>query len=249
MGTQVKKICDTIAKTDLFKELDKSEFSKYCSRTSIRIAVKGEIIENEGDECDGIGVLLEGKLALQKYASTGDFVTVGLVEEGGMYGEDLLFGTLRYFQVTIESVTHSKILYIPKSVLNELLKNNYELNQNYIRLLSDKIIMQNERISLLSQKTLRQKIAFYILELYKKKPLKDQKKSRNILPGSKNDLRIELPVSKEVIAKLLAMPRPSFSRELINMEKDGYIKVNGRAIEILDLEKLESGALEGYDIY
>ena len=49
-----------------------------------------------------------------------------------------------------------------------------------------------------------------------------------------------------MIAKLLAMPRPSFSRELINMEKDGYIKVDGREIEILNLRELELGALEGY---
>lgn len=241
----MKKLCDVISETILFKGLEHDVFSQYCGKTSIRIAWKGEIIENEGDICDGIGVLLQGKLALQKYTSSGDFATLGLMEEGEMYGEDLLFGTINQFSTTIEAVTNSKILYIPKSVLLPLLQKNYFLNQNFIRILSDKVCSQNDRISLLSQKTLRQKIAFYLLDTYKR-----QKKDydfASIKSNSQiNELEVELPVSKEVISRLLAMPRPSFSRELINMERDGFIKVNGRNITIIDLKELEDGALEGY---
>ena len=56
---------------------------------------------------------------------------------------------------------------------------------------------------------------------------------------------IELPVSKEIAAKYLAMPRPSFSRELIAMEKDGLIKVSGRKITLCDVAKLETEIVEG----
>jgi len=240
----MKKLCEVLAETKLFAGLAKEDFSSYCARTSIRVAWKGEIIENEGDECKGIGVLLQGKLALQKYTSSGDFATLSLLEEGEMYGEDLLFGTSTQFPVTIEAVTNSKILLIPKSVLIPLMKTSFYLNQNYIKILSEKVVSHNERIMLLSQKTLRQKIAFYIIEMYKRK-IKEEK-INGIKQEDGKKLLIELPVSKEVIAKLLAMPRPSFSRELINMEKDGYIKVDGRTIEILNLRELELGALEGY---
>ncbi len=241
--TMMKKVCDIIGETRLFKGLDHEVFSQYCGKTSIRIAWKGEIIENEGDECKHIGVLLQGKLALQKYASSGEFATIALMEEGEMYGEDLLFGTNNLYTVTIEAVTNSRILYIPRTVMIPMLRKNYFLNQNFIRLLSDKVQTQNERITLLSQKTLRQKIAFYLLEQYKNQLPRSQ-------PGKikRTDDQgiVELPVSKEIISKLLAMPRPSFSRELINMEKDGLIKVDGRNIRILDLSELEHGALEGY---
>lgn len=241
----MKKICDVIAGTKLFQGLEHDVFSQYCGKTSIRIAWKGEIVENEGDDCNGIGILIQGKLALQKYTSSGDFATISLMEEGEMYGEDLLFGTINQFPVTIEAVTNSKVLYIPKSVLIPLLQNNYFLNQNFIKILSDKVCSQNERISLLSQKTLRQKIAFYLLELYKKQ-IKEKTVTATKEDKGSAVSEIELPVSKEVISRLLAMPRPSFSRELINMEKDGFIKVNGRNITIIDLKELEQGALEGY---
>jgi len=236
----MKKVCDIIGETKLFKGLDSEVFSQYCGKTSIRIAWKGEIVESEGDECRHIGVLLQGKLALQRYASSGEFVTLSLMEEGDMFGEDLLFGQNNHFPVSIESVTNSRILYIPKTVMIPMLKKNYFLNQNFIKLLSDKAYEQNERIALLSQKTLRQKIAFYLLDQYKKN------RARVSAGAGNSGAMVELPVSKEIISKLLAMPRPSFSRELINMEKDGLIKVDGRNIYLLDIDELEQGALEGY---
>ena len=242
----MKKLCDVISDTRLFKGLEHDSFNQYCAKTSIRIAWKGEIVEHEGDDCEGIGVILQGKLAFQKYTSSGDFATISLMEEGEMYGEDLLFGTTHQFPITIEAVTNSKILYIPKSILIPLLQNNYFLNQNFIKILSDRVCAQNERISLLSQKTLRQKIAFYLLELYKKQKKENDKIRARQLHAKVEDLNIELPVSKEVISRLLAMPRPSFSRELINMERDGFIKVNGRSISIMNIAELESGALECY---
>jgi CRP/FNR family transcriptional regulator, dissimilatory nitrate respiration regulator len=241
----VKRICEVVSETRLFKGMDQNLFSEYCGNTSIKVAWKGDIVENEGDECSGLGVLLEGRLALQKYASTGEFATISLLEAGDMYGEDILFGTSNLFPLTIEAITHSKILYIPKNVLIPLMQTQFFLNRNFIEILSDKVCSQNERISLLSQKTLRQKIACYLLELQKKKSQVMKKQHTSSLSQTEY-LTVELPGSKEVIAKLLAMPRPSFSRELIHMQKDGFIKVDGRTIRILDLNELETGALEGY---
>ena len=72
----MKKICDLIGDTRLFKGLEHESFSQYCDKTSIRLAWKGEIVENEGDECRHIGILLQGKLALQKFTSSGEFATM-----------------------------------------------------------------------------------------------------------------------------------------------------------------------------
>ena len=52
---------------------------------------------------------------------------------------------------------------------------------------------------------------------------------------------VEFPISKEMVARLLAMPRPSLSRELISMEKDGLIRVSGRVIWLRDLKQLSAG--------
>jgi CRP-like cAMP-binding protein len=106
---------------------------------------------------------------------------------------------------------------------------------NFLRMLSDRVAAQNSRIALLSQKSIRHKIAFYLLEL-----------RNGQHPGSTGSVTVELPVSKEVVAKLLAMPRPSFSRELIAMESDGLIEVKGRDVRLLDVATLENDVVEGF---
>ena len=50
---------------------------------------------------------------------------------------------------------------------------------------------------------------------------------------------IMLKNTKEEIAALLAIPRPSLSRELINLRNLGYIKFDRKKITVLDIESLE----------
>jgi CRP-like cAMP-binding protein len=130
-------------------------------------------------------------------------------------------------------------------MLMHLLGNSPAIMSNFLRILSDRVQSQNRRISLLSQKSLRQKIANYLLEL-----LRDQLEKEGETPKTARQLvstqAVELPVSKEVVSRLLAMPRPSFSRELIAMERDGLIRVSGRVIWLLDMDGLERGVIEGF---
>ena len=225
----MKKVCETLAATPLFTGLNHDLFHDVCSKTSIRLVWKGEVLANEGDLCTGIGMIIEGQLAMQKYASSGDFATLELLGEGEIFGEYLIFGSRRNYTVTIEAVTNSKVIFISRELLTGMLYQSPHLMQNFLAILSDRVHAQNRRISLLSQKSLRQKIANYLLE-----QLRDQLEKEGESPMTVKRLvstqAIELPVSKEVVARLLAMPRPSFSRELISMERDGLIRVSGRVI-------------------
>lgn len=45
--------------------------------------------------------------------------------------------------------------------------------------------------------------------------------------------------TKEEIAALLGVPRPSLSRELINLRDMNYIEFNRKVIKVLDIEGLE----------
>ena len=50
---------------------------------------------------------------------------------------------------------------------------------------------------------------------------------------------VELAVSREYLAAYLAVTRPSLSRELSAMQKDGLLKVAGKNLQILDLNRFE----------
>jgi CRP-like cAMP-binding protein len=264
----MKKICEVLATTPLFAAIDHEAFGEHCGKTSLRIVWKGEMLAVEGDECTGIGIVQEGQLAMNKYTSGGDCATLGLMGPGEMFGESLLFGHTKVYPVTIEAVTNSRVIILPKETVLELLDANPRIMKNFLSIMSDRVCMLNRRIALLSQKTLRQKIAYYLLELWQEQRYRDrgeevppcvapvaepeavarlkepQKPGHRILSTP----AVELPVSKEVVARLLSMPRPSLSRELISMENDGLIKVSGRVIWLVDVPALERGILEGFKV-
>ena len=56
--------------------------------------------------------------------------------------------------------------------------------------------------------------------------------------------RIELSGNKENIAAMLGVPRPSFSRELINLRDMGLIDFDRKTIKILDIDSLEEILLD-----
>ncbi|NLF20834.1 MAG: Crp/Fnr family transcriptional regulator [Clostridiaceae bacterium] len=237
----MKKICEVLGQTKLFDSMDHSVFQPYCSRTSIRLIWKGEIVVNEGDRCEGISSVVSGTLAVQKYSADGEYVTLNLLEPGDSFGEEFFFGSNKEYTYSIEAVSNAQVIHVPRDVMMNMLENDEEVRDNFMRDLSDKVNAQYSRINILSQRNLRLKISRYLLELHYQTDEEEERRYGYMQKKTPvSTASVELPVSKEVAAKLLAMPRPSFSRELVRMEKEGLIRVSGRVIWLTNLEALEA---------
>ena len=50
---------------------------------------------------------------------------------------------------------------------------------------------------------------------------------------------LELTGSREFMAAYLAVTRPSLSRELSAMQREGIIAVDGKCVKVLDMERFE----------
>ncbi len=246
---------NSICNGPLFAGLECEDFHDFCSSVRVKRFERGEIIAREGTVCTSVGIVSKGEIAMQKITVGGEYATIALLSEGDFFGDDIIYGSENVFTTTFEAMTSCVVQFVSKDNLNKLMENFPTVKDNYLRILSDRISSQNRRIALLSQKTLREKIAYYLIDLYNR--------DKGSLIGSCEDCSsckntsfadckkagesriVTLPVSKEIVAKLLAMPRPSFSRELIAMENDGLIKVNGRDIIICDAARLETEIVEG----
>ena len=89
--------------------------------------------------------------------------------------------------------------------------------------LSNKIFMLNSKIKSIAFKSIKHKVINFILEQAK------MQKSETI----------NLKESKEEIASSLGIPRPSLSRELMNLRDLKYIEFDINVIKILNFEELE----------
>lgn len=236
----MKKVCDILRNTVLFANLDQDIYRTYCDDSLVRVFWKGDIVAQEGDPCDGIIVILEGKVSTLMTSPNGDFSTLNLLGEGDTFGDNLLFGKRRKYQVSLEAATNGKYLFISRDRFLQMVSGSPMLLNNILASLSDMVNEQDRRIDLLSQRSLRRKISAYLIGL-----LKDDLEEKDVRLTDELQVvstpAVVLPVTKAMVAKLLAMPRPSFSRELISMERDGLIKVSGRVIWLLDLKELSAG--------
>ena len=122
-------------------------------------------------------------------------------------------------------MAHSNCIvgYLNKEEIIKLFSLNDIILENFLMLLSDKVIVLNNKIKSISLKNIKQKVADYILQEYK----------------SQKQLIVNLKMNKEEIANFIGIPRPSLSRELIKLRKEKIIDFDRNNITILDIEKLE----------
>lgn len=239
-----RKNCEIMAETPLFRGINSEIYRETCEHTEVGVYAKGEVVAREADPCTGVGIIVEGQLALQKYSSSGENSTLSILGPGQTFGQELIFSSKRRFNFSLEAINQCRLIMVPREDILAMIGKSPQLLINFLQNLSDELRQREEHIHLLSQRTLRQKISCYLLELYRKQ-LEDEGETFATAARLMKTPSVELPVSKEIASRLLAIPRPSFSRELISMEKDGLVRVAGRVIWLLDLKGLESGIISG----
>ena len=191
----------TLTNNPLFRGITPEKLSANLEEVSFhaRSYKKGEILARQGDVCNRLIILIKGSVRGEMIDYSGRLIKV---------------------EVTANELT--EVIELPKpSVLNlfrkneQFLENYMNLSANYARTLSDKLFF-------MSFKTIRQKLASYLLRLYKQ-----QQQSYIILDRSQQELSDYFGVS-----------RPSLARELAHMQEDGLLIADRKHITILQKEEL-----------
>ncbi len=221
----MKDILNLLKNNFLFKGIDSENLKKLYEETKYHINKydKGEIIAHEEEECSTIGLILEGTIELQRIYPSGKYIVLNKLTLGDVFGEAIIFSKQENYPATVIALNQCSILYIDKVDMLELFSREKRILENFLELLSNKVLMLNSKIKNISFKNIKHRVINYILETMKLQ---------------KNSV-IKLKESKESIAAALGIPRPSLSRELINLRDMGYIDFDRSNIKILDIEALE----------
>jgi len=168
----------------------------------------GYIVELEGSKSTYLGIVLQGSLTVTSYTLSGNPIQISTLQEGMIFGDVLLFANkTNTIPGNIITQVPSSIAMIPYDLVETYLISNHQFLKNFLGLLTDKVHEYNMNSKLLSQDTLRDKILFFL----RSETLKQQSSV------------IEMNMTKEELANKLHVQRPSLSRELIHMRKDGLI--------------------------
>lgn len=225
----MEKYLDSLGKCVLFKSMNLNDINNIMEKFSYNVLSyeKDEVLAVEGDDCNSLGIILTGDLEIHKPFPSGKIVTINHFSAGNIFGEALVFSDSHVYPATIISSNDSQIMYIKREDIVKLMTLDSRVIDNFMGVLSNRILMLNDRITNLSYDSLRKKIANIIILEY------NRQKSKNI----------SLPYSRKKMAELLNIPRPSLSRELINMKEDGLIDFYRNKVKVLDIDALEDSLL------
>lgn len=215
----------TIKKCRLFTEMEIKDLERILADMNYTIQEypKEEVIALEGENCSALGIVLEGRIQVQKAYSSGKVLTLTRLQAGEMFGEAIVFSRAHQYPATIVAEEKAKIMFIRGPEVIWLCRHYPLILKSFMELLSNRILLLNKKIKELSYETLRQKIASFLFEEHIKQ----------------NTLNLKLDLSKKDWADHLGVQRPSLSRELGNMQADGLISCSRHQIKILDLDTLE----------
>ena len=181
-----------------------------------RIYNKGKTVHDQNEVCSGIDVILSGKLVAYSLTSHGSETTVFEFTRGGVVGANLLFGDNNKYPLNIYSIEETSLIYIPKSAVDTLLKDQLFAIE-FIKILSSNSQGLNRKIAIYTQKSLRENLTNYL----------------SAQVNIQHSKTIYLPISKKQLADHLGVQRPSLFRELKNMKDEGLIEINNRIITLL----------------
>lgn len=181
------------------------------------------ILFQEGDECLGLYHIKSGQGIIKNIYFDGNESIIRYINPGDVIGDILLFSNHSHFPATIIAKTKLTLEFIKKDDLLEIIKNDSKIAFLLLNKISSQAFDLNNRVKLLSKRSIRSKICYYLLNIYKEK----------------NSLTFTLEYNKEQWADILNIERPSLSRELIKLKKEGIIDYYSKTIKIINIERLK----------
>ena len=162
-----------------------------------------------------IGIIEEGSIKLVRNNLDGSTTTIEELYENSTFiidtGADIDIYTLEDSKIIIIDYD-----YIIENLNNEKLYFN-QFIKNLFVIMNDKIRSKNERIEILSKKTIRNKLLKYFDIEFKKRKSK----------------YIYLPYNYKDLAEYLSIDRAAMTREIKYLKEDGLIETKGKRITLL----------------
>lgn len=165
-----------------------------------------------------IGIITKGYIQITRSNDNGSRTIIEEVEEEEIFGT--FISSLKSKDYEIITKEDTDIIMIDYDLL---IQNNFrnceyyhQFIKNMFEFVTKKIQEKNERIEILTQKSIRNKLLEYFNIMFKK-------------TGSKY---IYLPFTFMDLADYLAVDRSAMSRELKNLKEEGFIEIKGKKITL-----------------
>lgn len=183
---------------------------------------KGEILAQQGAVCNRLVILTKGSVRGEMIDYSGRLIKVEDIAAPRAIAPLFLFGEENRYPVEVTANEPTEVIELPKSSVLSLFRKNEQFLENYMNLSANYARTLSDKLFFMSFKTIRQKLASYLLRLYKQQ----------------QQTHITLDRSQQKLSDYFGVSRPSLARELAHMQEDGLLIADRKHITILQKEQL-----------
>lgn len=218
---------EVVRRAPLFTALDDAQAASLrASMDSVKIS-KGGILFKEGDEGEHVYVIVDGKLKLGTSSGDGRENLLSILGPGEMFGELSLFDPGPRTS-TATAVTDAKLLSLSHEKLIPWLRGNPEVSLHLLARLAQRLRRTNEAVGDLVFSDVPGRVAKALMDL-------------GARFGKQTDegLFVHHDLTQEELAQLVGASRETVNKALADFAGRGWLKLDGRAVLITDVERLE----------
>ncbi len=215
-----KELTDVLLKNKIFNVSNKDIFNAYICPSSLQLKnyPQNHIIVSPENSKKSIGIIFSGT-ALVAPVSSSDNTMIKLLVENDMFGISNMFSDTNSFPSIITAKTNVTVLFIDETAFKNFLYADLSAMTEYLKLLSEKIVYLNKKISTLTAGSTEKKLAFFLCE-------------------NERDGKFISTISMSSLANMLNVGRASLYRAFETLTNEKLIIKNGKSIIIPDKNAL-----------
>jgi CRP/FNR family transcriptional regulator, dissimilatory nitrate respiration regulator len=225
---EFKKIAvvNTLRSCQLFTGLPQSDLEAIAEVSVLKTLEKGDYLFHEGDPARGFYVVQRGAVNVHRVSATGKEQVIHVFRTGDSFAEVAL-ASERGYPADARALEPSQVLLVQRDGILALLKRQPELALRMLGSMSSHLRVLVGQLEDLTLKDVETRLANWLV-----------KRCPN--PQSETPVRIELKMTKRVLAAELGTVSETFSRTLAKFRAQKLLTVKGKIVTVLSPAKLSA---------
>lgn len=209
----------------ILSSLSEENRTYFLSFTQALFFKKGKLIFYQEGIPTGVFLVKSGKAKIYRTGAYGKDQIFYIYKNGDLFGYHALLCNENYAEFC-EAIEDCEILFINKYDFKFLLTKLPQIQTLIIQNISHEFGVLVNTITILAQKNLRERLALYLVILNERYHKEGDSKTQIVLP-------------REDLANVIGTTRESLGRLLKEFREDKLIKIDKRAIEVINLKKVQ----------
>jgi CRP/FNR family transcriptional regulator len=217
---------DVVRRAPLFQALDDEAASALQLEMTRSRMERGDVLFHEGDQGDTLYVIAEGKVKLGRTSPDGRENLVAILGPGEMFGELSLFDPGPR-TMTATALAETQLLGLKHQSLTALLSGRPEVAKSLLAALAQRLRRTNAHLADLVFTDVPGRVAKALLDL-------SERFGRPVEGG----IMVSHDLTQEELAQLVGASRETVNKALADFASRGWMRVDSRAVTILDRDRL-----------